>query len=255
MPRTDQYEGMIAETVTITGHNGDAIHAYFSRPVGPGPYPGVVWIHHMPGWDEWSKEAARKLTYHGYAVIEPDLYCRAGHGSPQDVAAKVRAEGGVPDAQVVGDAAAAANFLRSQTYANGKVGVIGTCSGGRHTVLAASCSDAFDAACDLWGGGVVMAKEDLTENRPVPPIDYTENLRCPLLGLFGEEDRSPTVEQVATHEAELKRLGKDYEFHMYPDAGHGFFYHGSPAAYRAEQAIDGWRKIFDFYGRHLRDAA
>jgi carboxymethylenebutenolidase len=252
MPRTDEYEGMVAETVTIAGHNGDPIHAYLARPAGPGPHPCVVWIHHFPGWDEWSKEAARKLAYHGYATIEPDLYCRVGHGSPSDIAGQVRELGGMPDDQVVGDVGGAARFLRSQAYSNGKVGVIGTCSGGRHTFLAACRTDEFDAAVDLWGGGVVVAPEDLTEARPVAAIDYTADLSCPLLGLFGDEDQNPTPEQVEIHEAELKRLGKDYEFHMYENAGHGFFYHGSPTAYRPEQAIDGWRKVFDFFGRHLK---
>jgi len=53
--RTDQYEGMLAETVVIPGANGDPVHAYFARPLGPGPFPSVVLIHHMPGWDTWYK--------------------------------------------------------------------------------------------------------------------------------------------------------------------------------------------------------
>ena len=251
MYQTDQYEGMLAETVTIRGHNDDPVHAYFARPLGPGPFPGMVLVHHMPGWDEWYREATRKFAHHGYLAISPDLYCRSGHGTPEDVAAKVRGEGGVADDQVVADVEAAMHYLRAQPYSDGKVGVIGTCSGGRHTLLAASRVAGFNAAADLWGGGVVMRQEDLTPKRPVAPIDYTASLSCPLLGLFGEDDRAPTPEQVAQHEAELKRLGKEFEFHMYPGAGHGFFYHDRPAAYRAEQAVDGWKKVFDFFGRHL----
>ncbi|WP_373324351.1 dienelactone hydrolase family protein [Tepidiforma flava] len=182
----------------------------------------MVWLHHMPGWDEWTKEACRKLAHHGFMVAAPDLYCRAGTGAPEDVAAKVRAEGGVPDAQVVADAAACRDFLRALPQSNGKVGVTGTCSGGRHAYLAA-CLEPFDACVDLWGGGVVMRPEDLTEKRPVAPIDYTERLSCPLLGLFGEEDRAPSPEQVRQHEEALQRHGKQYEFHMYAGAGHGFF--------------------------------
>ena len=67
-----------------------------------------------------------------------------------------------------------------------------------------------------------MEKDALNAMRPVAPIDYTKDLPCPILGLFGEDDRSPTPEQVAQHEEELKKHGKNYEFHMYPDAGHGF---------------------------------
>ena len=105
MYQTNQYEGMLAETITMHGANGDTINAYFARPLGPGPYPGVVLIHHLPGWDEWYREATRKFAHHGYAAISPNLYCREGHGTPEDVAAKVRGAGGVPDDQVVGDVA------------------------------------------------------------------------------------------------------------------------------------------------------
>lgn len=250
MYQTDMYEGMLAETIMMHGANGDVINAYYARPLGPGPFPGVVMIHHMPGWDEWYREATRKFAHHGYAALSPNLYYRAGHGAPDDVAAKVRAAGGVPDDQAVGDIAGARDFLRSQPTNNGKVVVFGTCSGGRHAYLSACRVGGFDAVLDLWGGGVVMGESDLTPNRPVAPIDYTADLACPILGLFGEQDRNPTPEQVAIHEEALKQHGKDYEFHMYPDAGHGFFYYDR-TAYRQEQAVDGWKKIFAFLDKHL----
>ncbi|MCB9162381.1 MAG: dienelactone hydrolase family protein [Caldilineaceae bacterium] len=250
MYETDQYEGMIAETVTITGANGDEIYAYLARPLGPGPFPGMVLAHHMPGWDEWYREATRKFAHHGYATISPDLYHRVGHGTPEDVAAKARAQGGVPDDQAVGDLAGAMRFLRGQPTSSGKVGIFGTCSGGRHAYLAACRVPGFDAVLDLWGGRVVMTPDQLTEKSPVAPIDYTPDLPCPILGLFGEEDQSPTPEQVAIHEAALKEHGKEYEFHMYPDAGHGFFYYNRPN-YRQAQAVDGWEKIWAFLARTI----
>ncbi|MEZ4865509.1 MAG: dienelactone hydrolase family protein [Caldilineaceae bacterium] len=250
MYETNMYEGMLAETVMMQGANGEMINAYFARPLGAGPFPSMVLVHHMPGWDEWYREATRKFAHHGYATLSPNLYFRAGHGTPEDVTAKVRAAGGVPDDQAVGDLAGAMHFLRAQPYSNGKVGIFGTCSGGRHAYLTACRTDGFDAVVDCWGGGVVMAPTDLTPNRPVAPIDYTKDLNAPLLGLFGEDDRSPTPAQVAQHEEELKRLGKNYEFHMYPNAGHGFFYYDRPA-YRQEQAVDGWKKIFAFLEEHL----
>ena len=59
------YEGMLAETVGFKGYNGDPIEGYLARPLGAGPYPGVIVIHHLPGWDEATKEMTRKLAYHG----------------------------------------------------------------------------------------------------------------------------------------------------------------------------------------------
>lgn len=250
MYQTDMYEGMLAETVSMSGANGDVINAYFARPLGPGPFPGVVVIHHLPGWDEWYREATRRFAHHGYLALSPNLYHRAGHGTPEDVAAKVRAAGGVPDDQAVGDIAGALHMLQALPNCSGKVGVFGTCSGGRHAYLAACRIQGFSACVDCWGGRVVMSPEELTPQQPVAPIDYTPDLSCPVLGLFGEEDHNPTPEHVAVLEEALKQHGKEYEFHMYPDAGHGFFYYHRPN-YRQAQAVDGWDKIWAFLGKHL----
>ena len=245
------YIDLQAGMTTITGYSGDEVGAYLARPSGAGPFPGVVLIHHMPGWDEWYIEAARKFAHHGYAALCPNLYHRAGPGTPDDQAAKMRSEGGVADDQVIADVQGAINYLRSMASSNQKVGVIGSCSGGRQAYLVACMAKGVDAVVDLWGGGVVMAKDQLDTKRPVAPIDYTGDLSCPILGLFGEEDKAPTPEQVTQHEEELKRFGKNYEFHMYPNAGHGFFYYHRPM-YRIEQALDGWHKVFGFFEQYLR---
>jgi carboxymethylenebutenolidase len=248
--RTDAPGGLIAEVIPYSAGGGDEIHAYVVRPDTDQQLPGVVAVHHLPGWDEFYREFCDRLARHGYTVICPDLYDRFGHGTPDDVAATVRSEGGVSDDSVVADCAAALTWLKALPTSNGKAGIIGTCSGGRHALLTASRIAGFDAVADLWGGGVIATREELSPARPVPVIDYTADLSAPLLGLFGNDDRYPAPGQVDQHEAELKRLGKNYEFHRYDDASHGFFYYHTPM-YRPEQAMDGWEKVFSFFSRHL----
>ena len=141
-------------------------------------------------------------------------------------------------------------WVKSQPTSNGKVGIIGTCSGGRHSVLVASRVQGFDAVADLWGGGVVASPDQLTPKRPVAPIDLTPSLNAPLIGLFGNEDRSPSPAQVDQHEEALQQNGKTYMFHRYDGAGHGFF-NTAGAAYRPQQAQDGWKKVLAFYEKHL----
>jgi len=250
MYQTNMYEGMLAETVTMQGAKGDKINAYFAKPLGDGRFPGMVVIHHAPGWDEWYRECTRRFAHHGYMAISPNLYFRDGHGTPEDVGAKVRAAGGVADEQVLGDLEGAMQFLRSLPNLNGKMAVFGTCSGGRHAFLAACRLKGFNAAVECWGGRVVASGQDLTPKQPVAPIDYTKDLSCPLIGLFGNDDKSPSPDQVNKHEEELKKHGKNYEFHRYDGAGHGFFYYDRPA-YRQEQAVDGWKKIWVFLEKHL----
>lgn len=241
--------GMVAGVELIAGGGGDPIHAYIARPDGPGPYPGVVLVHHSPGWDEYYREFSRRFAEHGFIAICPDLYERYGHGTPDEVSALARSDGGVSDASVIADSVAAMGWIKAHDSSNGKVGIIGTCSAGRHAVLVASSSDGFDAVADLWGG-VVATEAQLNAKQPVAPIDLTPNLNAPLLGLFGNDDRFPTPAQVDQHEEALKANGKTYMFHRYDGAGHGFFYYDRPS-YRQQQAMDGWDKVLAFFKQYL----
>ncbi len=94
------YRGMTCENVTINGDRGTPITAYVAGPSGPGSFPGVVLIHHLPGWSEFYIEAMRRFAHHGYLAICANLYERkdgVSDGDPDDVAAKARAEGGLAD--------------------------------------------------------------------------------------------------------------------------------------------------------------
>src|SRR5579863_3453530 len=147
-PSTMPYPSLTADTVTFYAHNGDHGEAYYARPTRAGAFPGIVVIHHLPGWDEWIVEVTRKFAHHGFATIAPHLYFRDGPGTPDDIGARVRAAGGVADEQVMGDVAGAIKFLRAQPHVNGKVGVIGFCSGGRLSYLAAGSVRGIDATVD-----------------------------------------------------------------------------------------------------------
>jgi len=244
------YEGMLAETVTMSAHGDDRIGAYLARPLGPGPYPGVLVIHHAPGWDESTKEIARRFAHHGYIAISPNLYHRFGPDlAPDDAAAAARAGGWVTTEQFLGDAGGAVRHVRDLPISNGKVGVIGYCSGGRQAFLAA-CELPVDAAVDCYGAFVASNPPSELPYPMHPVLDRAGSMSCPLLGLFGAEDKNPSQEEVAQIDAELSRLGKAHEFHSFENAGHAFFAVDRPA-YRVEAAVEGWRLIFDFFGRNL----
>jgi carboxymethylenebutenolidase len=159
------------------GDKGTPITAYVARPSGPGPFPGVVLVHHLPGWSEFYIETTRRFAHHGHLAICANLYEREGGGSdgnPDDVAAKVRAEGGIADSQMVGDTEAAVKWIGAQPGHNGKVGLIGSCSGARHAFIYACQRKDIDACVEQWGGRVVMGKEELNPKTPVAPIDMTK---------------------------------------------------------------------------------
>src|SRR5256886_17696490 len=202
------YEAMLAETVLIRGQRGDQIDASLARPLGTGPYPGVVVIHHMPGWDGPTKEIARRFAHHRYVAISPNLHFREGKATPEENSASVRAAGGMPDDRTMGDVQGAVDYLRTLPYVNGKVGIGGYCSGGRQAYLAACTLRGIDAAIDCYGGGGVAKPEKLTPRQPVPPTQLTKDLQGPLPGLFGVEDSRPSPEDVPQTEETAQKVGK-----------------------------------------------
>ncbi|HVW39833.1 MAG TPA: dienelactone hydrolase family protein [Amycolatopsis sp.] len=243
-------DAMRAETITIAGHGGDEIEAYLARPLDGQAHAGVVVIHHMPGYDAATKEIVRKFAVNGYNALCPNLYSREAPGAdPDDAAAAVRAAGGVPDERLVGDVDGAAKYLNALEGANGKIGVIGYCSGGRQTFLSA-CSLQIDAAVDCYGAFVVSEPPSSMPSSMKPILGLAPQMSCPLLGLFGADDRFPSTDEVAQLSAELDRLGKPHEFHTYEGAGHAFFAVDRPS-YRPEAATEGWRRVFDFFGKNL----
>jgi carboxymethylenebutenolidase len=243
-------DAMRAETVSLAGHQGDQIEAYLAQPVGGPAAGGVVVIHHLPGYDDPTKEITRRFAAHGYLAICPNLYSREGLGvSPDDAAAAARAKGGITDDQLVGDVGAVAAYLRGLESSNGKVGTIGYCSGGRQSFLAA-CSLDLDAAVDCYGAFVTAPPPEGAPLKVGPIVHLVDQLSCPLLGLFGADDSYPSPDDVADLERALKDAGKPYEFHSYDGAGHAFFATDRPS-YRPEAANDGWERIWDFFGRNL----
>jgi carboxymethylenebutenolidase len=243
---------MTTETITLAGHGGDEIEAYVARPAGDGPRGGVVVIHHMPGYDRATKEIVRRFAELGYDAVCPNLYWReAPDADPDDAAATARAMGGVPDERLIGDVGGSAEYLRSLPTSNGKVGVIGHCSGGRQSVLAA-CHLDLDAAVDCYGAFVTGTPPDGFPLRVTNLVDQLPGLRAPLLGLFGNEDSFPSPEQVDELDEILTREDKPHEFHRYDDAGHGFFAVDRPS-YRVAAANDGWERITTFYTTYLGD--
>ena len=151
---------MVSETVEVTGHDDTPIETYVARPANDARRGAVVVIHHMPGCDRATQEIVRRFAELGYDAACPNLYHREAPGAdPDDAAAAARATGGVPDDRLLGDVAGAARYLRSLPTSNGRVGVIGYCSGG----------GAAAGGGGRGGGGAPGAGDRPGGTRPPPP--------------------------------------------------------------------------------------
>ena len=243
-------DGLEAGTITLTGADGDEIEAYAAHPVGAPPSGGVVVIHHMPGYDAETKEITRRFASWGWSAVCPNLHHRDAPGAdPDDAAAASRANGGVPDERLLGDLAGAVTYLKQHPAGNGGVAAMGFCSGGRQALLA-GCGLELDATVDCYGAFVLTPPAEELGLKVAPVEPRLADLSCPVLGLFGNEDKNPPPDEVERLDQILTDLGKEHEFHSFDDAGHAFFAVNRPA-YRPGVANEGWRLVRDFLGRHL----
>jgi carboxymethylenebutenolidase len=243
-------DALRAETVRIVGSGGDEIEAYLAQPLERGLVGAVVVIHHMPGYDEETREITCNLTAHGLLALCPNLYHREAPGRPpEDGYQAIRKLGGLPDEQLVGDVGGAAEHLRALPSSNGKVGAIGFCSGGRQALLAA-CRLSLDAAVDCYGAFVIERPAPETGLTIEPIIDLVGDLRCPLLGIFGAEDAHPSPAEVEEMAAVLRDHGKTFERHTFEGAGHAFMAAHRPS-YRPAAALEAWQLVRDFLHRNL----
>jgi carboxymethylenebutenolidase len=215
---------------------------YLSLPSGPGPFPGVIVCMHAPGVDAFIQGIVDRLAAAGMAAIAPDLYHRQPEGE-QEV--KVRM-GRLRDEQLLIDLDAASAHLRGFPEVDeARTATIGFCMGGRIAYLHATADPRLRAAVVFYGGNILRAWVDGES-----PFERSRSIACPVLGLFGAQDKNPSPDDVARIDAELQRLGKPHEFHSYPGAGHAFLNDQRPS-YRPEAAAEAWGRCLDWLKAYL----
>ena len=248
-----------AEKLTFAGAEGTAVNGYLARPAGGGSeraWPAMIVIHEAGGLGEHISDVANRFANIGYLTLAVDLYTREGGPPPMDdLQAVMTRLFSMSDATVLGDLEGAADFLRAQPEASGKLGCIGFCMGGRYTLLFACASDRLDAAVDCWGGFIDNAtpQERSSDARPTPPLELAEQLKCPLLAAIGAEDQNPSPAIGEQLRERAGRSGQEVKVDEYEGAGHAFFADYRPT-YRPGPAAALWREIVPFLWQHLGTA-
>jgi carboxymethylenebutenolidase len=229
--------------------DGTRLRGYAASPDGNGRRAGVVVVPDVRGLSEHYRDVARRLAGEGFVALAVDLYSREGTPELPDMGAVFRWIRALPDTRVLGDlAAAVAHLARRSDVDPTAVGITGFCMGGQYALMAA-CTVPGLAACVSWYGMLRYAEHDAV--KPASPLELAPELRCPYLGLFGEDDGLVPRADVEELRAILAREGKRFEIVTYPGAGHAFFNDTRPDAYRPIAAADGWARALAFFRRHL----
>ena len=229
----------MARTLTL-----GTMDVHVSEPAGAGPHPAMIVTHHRPGVDSFTRTVTARLAQNGYVAAAPNFFHRRPKGEDTTESAKHQ-----KDAELVADIGAALEALRKMPNVRAdRIGIMGHCMGGRMAVLGAASFPEIRACADLWGGSVGQARG---EGRPAP-LALVEDIACPVLGIFGNDDQNPSPADVDALGKALEAHGKTYKFHRYDGAGHAFQNFNNVQAYREEQAEDAWTKVLDFLGSTLK---
>jgi carboxymethylenebutenolidase len=238
-------EGLAAGEVRIPTRDGE-MPGYRAMPAGGRGLPIVLVVQEIFGVHEHIRDVARRLAHAGYLAVAPELYARQGDVSKLSGIDAIRSVvAAVPDAQVMSDLDAAAQWAAKNGGDARKLGITGFCWGGRMVWLYAAHNRALKAVV-AWYGRVEGAA---TRLQPRHPIDVAKALEAPELGLYGGADAGIPNESVDRMRAALKSAGKPSEIHTYPDAPHGFLADYRPS-YRKGPAEDGWKRLLDWLPRH-----
>jgi carboxymethylenebutenolidase len=214
---------------------GGTTSGYLSVPE-QGSGPGVLMIQEWWGLVDHIKDLCDRFAGEGFVALAPDLYHGKTTKSP-DEAGKLMMALRIDEAER--DLSAAAQYLaRHDSTSSEKIGVVGFCMGGALALYTATKNSKI-GACVVFYGGHPKVKPDLP------------NLHAPVLGLYGQNDRSVTPAVVRDLEQRLKTLGKQIEVKIYPGADHAFFNDTRPQVYNAEAAADAWQRTVDFLRKNL----
>jgi len=216
--------------------NGVKAPGYLAIPKS-GHGPGIVVIQEWWGLVPHIKDVCNRFADEGFVALAPDLYHGKVAKSP-DEAGKMMMALRIDETEK--DLKGAIDFLTAQEATTGdKAGVIGFCMGGALALYAATKNSKV-GGCVVFYGGHPKVKPDLP------------NLQSPVLGIYAERDGSVTPQLVHELEEQLKKLGKSFEVHIYPGAGHAFFNDARPEVYNAEAATDAWRRTIEFLRKNLQ---
>ena len=235
------------ETVDV---KGSPMEVFLFEPEGTGPHPAIILAQHIPVGhtgienDEFTLRTAERFTENGYFVAAPFIF----HWWPKEAAMDVKRNGSRDDWTVADLGAAYDILVRRNDVDRNRIAIVGHCWGGRVAWLGACHMPGLKAMAMFYGGNIRIARG---EGIP-PPIELAGNIRCPVVGFFGNDDSNPTPQDVDEYEAALTAAGVAHRFHRYDGAGHAFQNFPSPDHYREQQSEDAWSKVLDFLAQHLK---
>jgi carboxymethylenebutenolidase len=220
--------------------NGDTASGYFAIPTS-GTGHGLLVVQEWWGLVPQIKRTCDRLAELGFVALAPDLY----HGqiaehTEMDKANELMTS--LPPDRAARDMAGAIDYLLDHQAVQGSaVGVIGFCMGGMLTLLIAALQgEKVRAATPFYGAPLGDMAPDWS------------GLTASVQGHFAENDDFFPPDAVKALEQQLRGMGKDVDFTVYPGTGHAFGNEENAlGTYDAEASKTSWERATAFLKQKL----
>lgn len=242
------------EWVDIPMAGGARLHTWISYPQTTGRAPVVLVFQPGPGMDmgepitpgggaNWLRAIADQLASEGFIAVLPDLTSGLGPNGGNYDSFRLPDESGaainrIPHTEVLNRIRVAKDYALKLPMSNGRVGATGFCMGGGLAWEVAAEIEGINASVVFYGGP------------PDEPV--MARIKAPVIAFFGRNDLG-LAPRIAPATADMKRLGKDFEVHVYEEATHVFLYRQDLGRNQAATE-DAWPKAMAFFKRHLMAA-
>jgi carboxymethylenebutenolidase len=228
------------------GRAGGVMGGYFARPANVANPPIILVGMEIFGVHEYIRDVVRRLAKLGAFAVAPDYYFRLGDLTKvTEIPKLMPLVNSKKDSELFSDLDAAVQWAKSQGGDTSRLGMMGFCRGGRNTWLYSTHNPNLKAAVAFYG----PLADNTSEAMPKNALSLAADVKCPVLGLYGEADTGISVEAVEKMKAALAAAGKTAEFHIYPGAPHGFHADYRPS-YRKEAAEDGWNRMTAWFKKY-----
>ncbi|EJE8556383.1 dienelactone hydrolase family protein [Vibrio vulnificus] len=239
-----------AEQVSFNDPDIKATYQTFPSPKGHGegkgylvvptqlttPLPVVLVVHENRGLNPYIKDVARRLAKQGFVAFAPDALAPVG-GYPGNDDQGRELQKNLDRAKIEQDFIAAAQYLKTHTLSNGKLGAVGFCFGGYVVnMLAAVMGEQLNAGVPFYG---TPAEKSLRAD-----------IKAPLQLHFAELDQRVNATW-PDYEQDLKAINARYNAFIYSKVNHGF-HNDSTARYAPEEAELAWQRTVEFFRRELK---
>ena len=236
---------------TVTLADG-AMEAFLVTPEGAPSGPAIIVAMEAFGVNSHIREVCRRLGAEGYVVIAPDFYHRTGKMLTYSYDDPKRREpfSALTNEGIEADIHAALEYLEDMDGVDaGRIGIVGFCVGGFMAFLAACRTDVATAVC-FYGGGIVNPREGL---KLEPLLTEADNIKAPVLMLFGEKDSSIPMSDVDAIRKRLEMQARRHEVIVYPGAEHGFNC-DERASFHAQASKDAWERTIGWLELRVKAA-